>query len=77
MVKIESSEEFLRITESNFGFVVSVKPNQKAIMHKTDCDYIKKIDFATTKEEEFHWFSSFSFAGKEFENINSCKICNP
>lgn len=77
MVKIETAEEFARIKESNFGLIILVKHNQKAIIHKTDCEHIKKVDWIPNGEKEFHWFSSFNLAGKEFIDINSCKTCNP
>jgi hypothetical protein len=81
MVKIQSTEEFRRIKESNYGLLVILDDKLNPTMHKTNCSQITKDSYFYSKkilgEAKFHWFSSYSLAEKEFENILVCKNCNP
>jgi len=81
MVKIQSTEEFRRIKESNYGLLVILDDKLNPTMHKTNCSQITKDSYFYSKkilgETKFHWFSSYSLAEKEFENILVCKNCNP
>ena len=81
MVKIQSTEEFRRIKESNYGLLVILDDKLNPTMHKTNCSQVTKDSYFYSKkilgETKFHWFSSYSLAEKEFENIIVCKNCNP
>ena len=81
MVKIQSTEEFRRIKESDYGLLVILDDKLNPIMHKTNCSQVTKDSYFYSKkilgETKFHWFSSYSLAEKEFENILVCKNCNP
>ena len=81
MVKIQSTEEFRRIKESNYGLLVILDDKLNPTMHKTNCSQVTKDSYFYSKkilgETKFHWFSSYSLAEKEFENILVCKNCNP
>ena len=81
MVKIQSTEEFRRIKESNYGLLVILDDKLNPTMHKTNCSQITKDSYFYSKkilgETKFHWFSSYSLAEKEFEDILICKNCNP
>ncbi len=77
MVKILSMDEFNRIKESDFGFIVISDDN--SIIHRPSCKSVKFDDFIKTKSviEKYHWFSTISLAEKEFSQITSCQNCNP
>jgi hypothetical protein len=81
MVKIQSTEEFRRIKESDYGLLVILDDKLNPTMHKTNCSQVTKDSYFYSKkilgETKFHWFSSYSLAEKEFENILVCKNCNP
>ena len=81
MVKIQSAEEFRRIKESNYGLLVILDNKEIPTMHKTNCVQVTEDSYLDNKkssnEIKFHWFSSYSLAEKEFENILVCKNCNP
>ena len=81
MVKIQSTEEFRRIKESNYGLLVILDDKLNPTMHKTNCSQVSKDSYFYSKkssnETKFHWFSSYSLAEKEFEDILVCKNCNP
>ena len=81
MVKIQSIEEFKRIKESDFGLLVVLDDKLNPTMHKTNCSQVNEVSYLIIKkksnETKFHWFSSYSLAEKEFENILVCKNCNP
>ena len=81
MVKIQSAEEFRRIKESDYGLLVILDDKLNPTMHKTNCSQVTKDSYFYSKkilgETKFHWFSSYSLAEKEFENILVCKNCNP
>ncbi len=81
MVKIQSTEEFRRIKESDYGLLVILDDKLNPTMHKTNCSQVTKDGYFYSKkilgETKFHWFSSYSLAEKEFENILVCKNCNP
>ncbi len=81
MVKIQSTEEFRRIKESNYGLLVILDDKLNPTMHKTNCSQVTKDSYFYSKESSsettFHWFSSYSLAEKEFEDILICKNCNP
>ena len=81
MVKIQSTEEFRRIKESNYGLLVILDDKLNPTMHKTNCSQVTKDSYFYSKESssktKFHWFSSYSLAEKEFEDILICKNCNP
>jgi len=76
MVKISNVDEFNRIRESDFGFIVISDDN--SIIHKPSCESVKVDDFIKTKSaiEKYHWFSTISLAEKEFSQITSCQNCN-
>ena len=80
MVKIESVEELNRIKKSNYGFVITLDEHSKAVMHKTNCDFLTEENYLNGKKTDdvtkFHWHSTFSLAEKEFPKITSCNICN-
>ncbi len=81
MVKIQSTEEFRRIKESNYGLLVILDDKLNPTMHKTNCSQVTKDSYFYSKKSssvtKFHWFSSYSLAEKEFEDILICKNCNP
>ena len=81
MVKIQSTEEFRRIKESDYGLLVILDDKLNPTMHKTNCSQVTKDSYFYSKkilgETKFHWFSSYSLAEKEFENILVCKNCSP
>ena len=81
MVKIQSTEEFKRIKESNYGLLVVLDDKLNPTMHKTNCSQINEDGYPYSEKNsnktKFHWFSSYSLAEKEFENILVCKNCNP
>ncbi len=80
MVKIQSIEEFRRIKKSDFGLLVVLDNKLNSTMHKTNCSQVNEDNYLIKKknpnETKFHWFSSYSLAEKEFENILVCKNCN-
>ena len=80
MVNIENEEELQKIKNSNYGFVL-IDLHSKAVIHKSNCAQITEEEYLQSKKDDnvtkFHWFSTFALAEKEFDNISSCKICNP
>ena len=78
MVKIESVEEFSRIIESNFGFIVETQDTVNTI-HITNCKTINTNKFIDKTQRgvnyQFNWFSTLSLAEKEFSNLTSCNQC--
>ena len=80
MVKIQSTEEFRRIKESDYGLLVILDDKLNPTMHKTNCSQVTKDSYFYSKksssETKFHWVSSYSLAEKEFEDILICKNCN-
>lgn len=81
MVKIQSAEEFRRIKESDYGLLVILNDKLNSTLHKTNCIEVTEENFLHSKksssEQKFFWFSSYSLAEKEFENILVCKNCKP
>ena len=81
MVKIQSTEEFKRIKESDYGLLVILDDKLNPTLHKTNCVKITEDNYLLSKknsnEPKFYWFSSFSLAEKEFENIQICTDCKP
>ena len=77
MVKISNVDEFNRIKESDFGFIVI--SGEKSVIHKPSCKSVNSDDFIKNESdiEKFHWFSTISLAEKEFSQITSCQNCNP
>ena len=77
MVKISNVDEFNRIKESDFGFIVILDNN--SIIHKPSCKSVKFDDFIKTKStiEKYHWFSTISLAEKGFSQMTLCQNCNP
>ena len=80
MVKIGSVEEFNRIKESEYGFILITKNGQN-VLHKPQCAKLSADDFIDSNNPEsmisFNWFSTVSLVEKEFPVIKSCEICNP
>ena len=80
MVKIQSTDEFKSIHDSEFGFVI-VANNGSKIMHKTKCEKVNLDEYNestnTDSIVEFHWFSTVALAEKAFPEISTCKVCNP
>lgn len=77
MVGIQNIDEFNRIKESGFGFMITVGENPQ--IHKPNCDLVNVDDFikSDTNAEKFHWFSTILLAEKEFSQIIFCQKCNP
>ena len=50
MVKIQSTEEFRRIKESNYGLLVILDDKLNPTMHKTNCSQVLKIVIFTAKK---------------------------
>ena len=80
MVKIKNLEEFRRIQDSDFGYILSIKKNLPPTIHQPKCKSLKEEDFELSLKENsefiFYWFSSISRAEKEMEGIVTCKNCN-
>ena len=79
MVKIENLDEFNRIKDSKFGYVV-FSSKDYSIIHKPECNDFSTDDFIDAKpenEKSFHWFSTLALVEKEFPQCTSCKFCNP
>ena len=80
MVKIGSVEEFNRIKESEYGFILIVK-NGENVLHKPQCEKFSADDFIDSNKLEnntqFNWFSTVALVEKEFIEIKSCESCNP
>lgn len=81
MVRIKNLEEYQRIKEADFGFLVI--PNSKSVMriHEASCDILGADDYIKQREDmpdsiELHWFSTISLAEK-FSDLESCKTCKP
>ena len=81
MVKIQSTEEFRRIKESDYGLLVILDDKLNPFLHKTSCNQVTEKNYLqyqiNSNEPKFYWFSSYSLAEKEFENIQVCKNCKP
>jgi len=81
MVKIQSIEEFKRIKESDYGLLIILDDKLNPTMHKTNCSQVNEDSYLISKKNssatKYFWFSSYSLAEKEFENILVCKNCNP
>ena len=78
MVKIQNIDEFKRIKDENFGYVLFCDTKNKIVMHVPNCKLIQINDYEKHKNDiDFHWFSTFSHAQQEFENIVFCDLCNP
>ena len=76
MVKIENVEEFRKITESDYGFVIIIDENPT--IHLSNCKIVSEINFQQKNTNSvFHWFSTYSLAQKELGDLNSCSICSP
>jgi hypothetical protein len=77
MVSIQNIEEFNRIKESDFGFMIIDGENPQ--IHKPNCDLVNVDDFikVDTNEKKFLWFSTILLAEKEFPQIIFCQKCNP
>ena len=78
MVKIQNNDEFQRIKDENFGYILFCDTKNKTVMHIPNCKLIQTDDYEKlSKEVDFHWFSSFSLAQQEFGNIVFCDVCEP
>lgn len=77
MVKIENAEEFARIKESDYGFVIVL--DDKPTIHLSKCKQISEKNFQDNINDSstYHWFSTYSLAQKELGELASCNICNP
>ena len=80
MVKIGNVDEFNRIKESEFGFIL-VSKNGECAIHKPQCTKITAEDFIDSIKSDspfsYHWFSTVALIEKEFSEIKSCDVCNP
>ncbi len=78
MVKIGNVDEFTRILESDFGFIVEIQ-DSISIIHTTNCSTINANKFIEKTQRgsnyQFRWFSSLSSAEKEFSDLKSCNRC--
>lgn len=77
MVKIENNEEFKKIKESDYGFVIIL--DEKPTIHLSKCRIVSEIDFKlnSINSSIYHWFSTYSLAQKELGDLDSCNVCNP
>ncbi len=50
MVKIQSTEEFRRIKESNFGLLVILDDKLNPTMHKINCSQVTKDSYFYSKK---------------------------
>ncbi len=78
MVEIANEEEFMKIKESDYGFVIIVEDDTPTI-HLTSCKIFSKNDakLEINNSINYHWFSTYSLAQKELGDLNSCNVCNP
>jgi hypothetical protein len=76
MVKIGNVEELEKIKESDYGFVIIIKNNQRTI-HLSNCKNISKSNFLQENKNlsNYHWFSTHSLAQKELGDLYSCQDC--
>lgn len=79
MVKIQNVDEFNNIKKENFGYILFCDTRDKTVMHAPNCKLIQADEFERLNSDNviFHWFSSYSLAQKEFDNIVFCNTCNP
>jgi hypothetical protein len=75
MTKIETAEEFKKIKELDFGFIV-IFDYVSNIIHQSGCADLSRYDFSAQNNSSLHWFSSIMLAEKSF-NIIPCQICKP
>jgi hypothetical protein len=75
MAKIQSIDEFKRIQESDFGFIVIFDGASNAL-HQSNCVDLTDEIFANQYGNSLHWFSTIALAEKSF-NVTPCKDCKP
>jgi hypothetical protein len=75
MAKIQSTDEFKRIRESDFGFIV-IFDGASNMLHQSDCDELTEDRFTNSEGNSFHWFSTLALAEKSFQ-ITPCGVCKP
>lgn len=82
MVQIKSVEEYDRIKESNYGFLIIPDIEDEVSIHSPSCNILGADDYIEQRENEsesinMHWFSTISLAEKKFSKIKVCNICKP
>ncbi len=82
MVQINNVEEYDRIKESNYGFLIIPGSNQDMSIHSPSCNILDSNDYFEQREEgsqsiNMHWFSTISMAERKFSNLKVCQVCKP
>ncbi|MEW6043528.1 MAG: hypothetical protein AB1608_04645 [Thermoproteota archaeon] len=75
MAKIQSTDEFKRIRESDFGFIV-IFDGASNTLHQSSCDELTEDRFTNSEGDSFHWFSTLALAEKSF-HVTPCNVCKP
>ena len=82
MVQINNLDEYNRIKESNFGFLIIPDSDQNIFIHTPSCNILGDDNHIQQREEKFdsinmHWFSTISLAEKKFDKVKVCQECKP
>lgn len=82
MVRISNLEEYKRIKESDFGFLIIPDNSKDMVIHSPSCNLLGADDYIEQREKspesiELHWFSTIAMAEKKFDDIHACDKCKP
>jgi hypothetical protein len=75
MAKIQNIDEFNRIKESDFGFIV-IFDGASNTLHQSKCGELTEEMFSNQDGNSLHWFSTIALAEKSFI-ITPCQLCKP
>ena len=82
MVQINNVDEYNRIKESNYGFLIIPDSEQNMSIHSPSCNILGGDDYLEQREKNpesinIHWFSTISLAEKKFSSLKICQMCKP
>jgi hypothetical protein len=75
MAKIQNLDEFKRIKESDFGFIV-IFDGASNTLHQSDCPSLTDEIFANQDGNSLYWFSTIALVEKSFI-VTPCNSCKP
>jgi hypothetical protein len=75
MAKIQTIDEFKRIKESDFGFIV-IFDGASNTLHQSRCENLTEDIFSNQDGNSLHWFSTIALAEKSYI-ITPCESCRP
>ena len=71
MTKIQTIEEFRRIKDAEFGFIIT--SNGTNTLHQSNCNNLTDEGFARS---DHYWFATISLAERSFDVV-ICEACKP